>query len=55
MTYSDSVLSNADNEEEILSTLSDTDWSSPVAELKPIRNKLCHLLNVPLPVPVKRN
>lgn len=34
----------------ILATLNATDWEQPVADLRPIRNRLCELMKVPAPV-----
>lgn len=39
-----------ENLEEIQEILSETDWGQPLAEVRPIRNKLCELLGVKPPV-----
>lgn len=52
LTYGDNLFGDddADKYEQCLTLLQNTQWSvKPVAELKPIRNQLCALLNVPEP------
>ena len=34
----------------ILTELNVTDWEQSVSELRPIRNQLCDLMNVPAPI-----
>ena len=44
MDLSEEDLSN------LLTELNATDWERPVEELRPIRNHLCELMKVPIPV-----
>uniref|UniRef100_A0A6P4E891 Tubulin-specific chaperone D n=1 Tax=Drosophila rhopaloa TaxID=1041015 RepID=A0A6P4E891_DRORH len=39
-----------DNMDEILTLLSETDWTMPLVEVRPLRNQLCHLLGIKAPV-----
>ena len=54
ITYGDNVFGESDEEmnkyENFLSLLQGSQWNSNVAELKPIRDKLCSLLGIPAPV-----
>ncbi|KAH8289902.1 hypothetical protein KR018_000977 [Drosophila ironensis] len=40
-----------DNMEEILTLLSETDWTMPLVDVRPLRNRLCHLMGIKAPVP----
>ncbi|XP_017009809.2 tubulin-specific chaperone D [Drosophila takahashii] len=39
-----------DNMDEILTLLSETDWTMPLVEVRPLRNQLCHLMDIKAPV-----
>jgi len=39
-----------DNMDEILTLLSETDWTMPLVEVRPLRNQLCQLLDIKAPV-----
>lgn len=43
-----------ENINEIMSILSETNWEEPVDTIRPIRNKLCNLMNIRVPVPKKK-
>lgn len=38
----------------ILTELNGTDWEQPVETVKPMRNRLCELMGVPVPVMKKK-
>lgn len=42
---------NADNLDQILQVLGETNWEEPVEVVKPIRNSLCLLMGVRVPTP----
>lgn len=42
-----------ENMDDILEILSDTDWGQSLADVRPIRNKLCDLLGVKPPISSK--
>ncbi|ELU05840.1 hypothetical protein CAPTEDRAFT_167258 [Capitella teleta] len=44
-------LASDENLDEIMTILSETQWDEPVADVKPLRNKLCDLFDVPQPQP----
>ncbi|XP_063824172.1 tubulin-specific chaperone D [Ostrinia nubilalis] len=48
--YGDVCSAPADNIDQIMSILAETDWEKDVAELRPIRNDLCDLMNIKRPV-----
>lgn len=50
LLYGDTTDVPEENLDEILSILMDTDWTQPLAEVRPIRNHLCDLLGVKPPV-----
>ncbi|EDX03409.1 tubulin-specific chaperone D [Drosophila simulans] len=39
-----------ENMDEILTLLSETDWTQPLVEVRPLRNQLCQLMNIKPPV-----
>lgn len=58
--HGDSSCIPAENVDEILEILSETDWGLPLTEIRPIRNNLCTLMGIKAPVslnndPVKTN
>ena len=53
ITYEEIV--SEDKLEDVMNILSDTKWDQKsVDELRPIRNSLCELLNVPAPAMIKK-
>ncbi|XP_018565799.1 tubulin-specific chaperone D [Anoplophora glabripennis] len=48
--------SNIDPEklDDVMQVLSNTNWEEPVEEVKPIRNELCGLMGIRVPVPAKK-
>jgi hypothetical protein len=54
MLYGEDSVIPAENLDEIMAILSDTNWEQDVNTVKPIRNKICKLMGVPVPktVPV---
>ena len=53
LTYSE-VVPDEDKLDEINSILSDTNWDQNLETLRPIRNKLCKLLDIPEPAVIKK-
>ncbi|KAL5018126.1 hypothetical protein ScPMuIL_003848 [Solemya velum] len=51
VTYDD--LCPEETLEEVMTILSETSWDDPVEEVRPIRNKICDLMNVKRPVQTK--
>lgn len=49
MTYCDVVFPNDEDSEEALRLLSETDWNSPVTELRVIRNQFCDAVGIKPP------
>lgn len=39
-----------ENMDDILTMLSETDWTLPLVEVRPLRNELCHLMGIKPPV-----
>ena len=54
MTFGDREVIPEVNLEEVNTILSDTDWDQPLETLRPIRNELCGLMNVPAPTILKK-
>lgn len=54
LIHGDSSRIPKENLEEIMNTLSETNWEESADEVRPIRNKLCTLMNIRVPVPKKR-
>ncbi|XP_059046099.1 tubulin-specific chaperone D [Achroia grisella] len=48
--YGDECHLPANNLDQVMSILADTDWEKDVAELRPIRNELCDLMEIKRPV-----
>lgn len=44
-----------ENMEEILNLLTDTDWGLPLYQIRPIRNELCLLMSIKIPLPTVGN
>lgn len=50
ITYGDESLDiSPENMEEVMSILSETRWDIEISQLRPLRNRICDLLNVPQP------
>lgn len=54
LTYSDKEIIPEENLDEVNTILSDTDWDQSLETLRPIRNNLCELMNVPAPTIIKK-
>lgn len=44
-----------ENMEQILDLLTDTDWGLPLYQIRPIRNELCILMSINVPLPTVGN
>lgn len=51
LIYGDTAVFNTENLDEAMLLLSSTNWEEPVDVLKPIRNQLCNLIGIRVPVP----
>jgi hypothetical protein len=49
MLYGEDSVIPAENLDEVMTILSDTNWEQDVDIVKPTRNKLCNLMGVPVP------
>ncbi|GLG98265.1 Tubulin-specific chaperone D [Gryllus bimaculatus] len=49
LLYGDESIIPEENLDEVMTVLSETDWEDEVANVKPIRNSLCGLMNIPVP------
>lgn len=54
LVYGDNSIIPIENLDEIMNLLSNTNWEDPVDVIKPIRNQLCTLMGVRIPVPKKK-
>lgn len=54
LVYGDNSMIPIENLDEIMNLLSNTNWEDPVDVIKPIRNQLCTLMGVRVPVPKKK-
>lgn len=54
LVYGDNCTIPEDNLDEIMTLISTTNWEEPVDMLKPIRNNLCKLMNIQVPIPKKK-
>lgn len=54
LVYGDNSVIPAENLDEIMNLLSDTNWEEPVEVVKPIRNNLCSLMGIRIPVMKKK-
>ncbi|KAL4240380.1 hypothetical protein ACF0H5_001170 [Mactra antiquata] len=52
VTYDD--IAPVENLDEIMTILSETLWDNDIEDIKPIRNTLCNLLDIPVPTTVKK-
>lgn len=43
-----------ENLDEVMNLLSSTDWEDPIEEIRPIRNNLCILMGIRVPVAKKK-
>lgn len=49
MLYGEDSVIPAENLDEVMAILSDTNWEQDVNTVKPTRNKICNLMGVPVP------
>lgn len=54
LVYGDSSTIPAENVDEVMNLLSSTNWEDPVDVVKPVRNELCHLMNIRVPMAKKK-
>lgn len=54
LIYGDNSIIPIDNLEDALNLVSNTNWEDPVDDIKPIRNNLCTLLGIRVPVAKKK-
>lgn len=54
LVYGDCSSIPEENLEEVMSILSDTNWEEEPNDIRPIRNKLCEFMNVPVPALIKK-
>lgn len=54
LLYGDNSVIPAENLDEIMELLSTTNWEEPVDVIKPIRNKMCTLIGISVPVLKKK-
>lgn len=55
LVYGDSSTIPSENLDEIMNLLSSTNWEDPVDVVKPVRNNLCSLMDIRVPVLKKQN
>lgn len=55
LLYGDWSTIPEENLDEIMFIISETNWEMEQKEVRPIRNKLCELMGVPIPVYVSKN
>lgn len=49
MLYGEDSVISAENLDEVMAILSDTNWEQDVNTVKATRNKICNLMGVPIP------
>ncbi|XP_056642378.1 tubulin-specific chaperone D [Diorhabda sublineata] len=54
LVYGEDTKISPDNIETVMTVLSSTDWEQPVERIRPIRNELCNLMGIRVPVPAKK-
>ncbi|CAG9836309.1 unnamed protein product [Diabrotica balteata] len=54
LVYGEDSKINPDNLDTIMAILSSTDWEKPIEEIRPIRNELCNLMGIRVPVQAKK-
>lgn len=54
LLYGDNSVIPPENVDQIMDLLSTTNWEEPVDTVKPIRNNLCTLMGISIPVPKKK-
>lgn len=54
LVYGDNSIIPLENLDEVMNLLSNTNWEEPVETVKPIRNTLCNLMGINIPVPKKK-
>lgn len=55
LVYGDNCTIPLENLDEIMNLLSSTNWEEPVDVIKPVRNNLCNLMGIRVPVLKKQN
>lgn len=53
LVYGENANIDTENLDKVMEVLSSTNWEDPVEVVKPVRNQLCHLLGIRMPVPKK--
>lgn len=51
LLYGDNAEFNSENLDEVMQILSNTNWDDSVEVVKPLRNQICNLLGIRVPVP----
>lgn len=54
LVYGDNSVIPVENLDEIMELLGNTNWEESVETVKPVRNKLCGLMGISVPVPKKK-
>ncbi|KAK9710946.1 Tubulin folding cofactor D C terminal [Popillia japonica] len=54
LVYGDTSIIPIDNLDDVMNLLSSTDWEEPVEQIKPLRNELCNLMGIRVPVAKKK-
>jgi hypothetical protein len=49
MLYGEDSVIPAENLDEVMTILSETNWEQDVVTVRPTRNKLCNLMGIPVP------
>lgn len=53
LTYGGEVLGDQEKGEQIMNLLSETKWDDDLDRVRPVRNQICIILDIPLPMPLK--
>lgn len=54
LVYGDTSIIPIDNLDDVMNLLSSTDWEETVEQIKPLRNELCNLMGIRVPVAKKK-
>jgi hypothetical protein len=54
LLYGEYSVIPAENLDEVMTILNDTNWEQDIGVVKPIRNKICNLMGIPVPKTVPR-
>lgn len=54
LVYGENSIIPPENLDEIMNLLGNTNWEDPVDVVKPVRNDLCSLMKIRVPVPKKK-